>query len=195
LVERIKKATSAEKGDELKENEKSLLAYSDKVLGGKGFVPWQKYNHPTLGEVEIGGFVPYLESTPQPEKIDSLLKVQLPWLLKLSENLPDISLADEKLTDLGAGVFRLEIYVKNKASLPYPIAMGERNSQPAPVIVILEGEIEMLEGIKRTPLGSIGGNQVRKLSWLVKTDKKQMLTIKLESTIFGTEVKQIKIGG
>jgi len=180
---------------ELNVKDKSLLAYSEKVLGGKGFVPWQKYNHPTLGEVEIGGFVPYLESTPKPEKIDSLLKVQLPWLLQLSKKLPDISLADEKITDMGAGVYKLELYIRNKGYLPYPTSMGERNKQPAPVVVVLDGDVDLLEGLKRTPLGRIGGNQVKKLTWLVKTDKKSTISVKLESTVFGSEVKQIKIGG
>ena len=45
--------------------EKALLNYSDKVLDGEGFVEWEKVNHPELGEVEIGGFVPFLETTPE----------------------------------------------------------------------------------------------------------------------------------
>lgn len=73
--------------------------------------------------------------------------------------------------------------------------MGERNKQPAPVVVVFDGDVEFLEGIKRTPLGSIGGNQVKKLTWLVKADKKLTLSVKLESTVFGSEVKQIIIGG
>ena len=195
LVEMFKKLPKADKPDELNEKDKALLAYSDKELGGKGFVAWQKHKHPTLGEVEIGGYVPYLESTPKPEKIDSLLKIQIPWLLQLSKNMPKISLADQKVTDLGAGVFRLELYIENKGTLSYPIAMGERNKQPAPVVVVLEGEVEFLEGLKRTPLGTIGGNQVKKLTWLVKTDNKPTISVKIESTVFGPVMKQIKIGG
>ncbi|HSO85057.1 MAG TPA: M14 family metallopeptidase, partial [Draconibacterium sp.] len=63
----MKSAPKKEKEGELGEKDKALLAYADKTLEGKGFVPWQKYNHPKLGEVEIGGYVPYLESTPKPE--------------------------------------------------------------------------------------------------------------------------------
>lgn len=195
LADMIRKIPPKEKNDELTEREKALLAYSDKEMGGKGFVQWQKVKHPTLGEVEIGGFVPYLETTPKPEKIDSLLKVQLPWIVKLSRKLPDITVADQKITDLGAGVYQLEVFVENKGALSYPIAMGERNKQPAPLIVLLEGDMELLEGLKRTPLGPIGANQVRKLSWLIKSDKNPVVTVKLESTVFGSSVKQIKIGG
>lgn len=195
MVEMMKKSAKPEKTDDASEREKSLLAYSDKALGGKGFVNWQKFKHPTLGEVEIGGFVPYLETTPKAEKIDSLLMVQLPWLLQLSKKLPAISVADQKVTDLGAGVYRLELFVENKGYLAYPISIGERNKQPAPVVLVIDGDVEILEGLKRTPVGTIGGNQVKKMEWLVRTDKKPTISVKLESAVFGPVVKQIKIGG
>ncbi|MCK7535350.1 MAG: hypothetical protein MZV63_32400 [Marinilabiliales bacterium] len=44
---------------------------------GNGFVPWKKYSHPTLGEVEIGGFVPFTDNTPPAAMADSLLDLQL----------------------------------------------------------------------------------------------------------------------
>lgn len=195
MIEMIKKSAKPENGEGLSDREKSLLAYSDKAWAGKGFVNWQKFNHPTLGEVEIGGFAPYLETTPKAEKIDSLLLVQLPWLLQLSKKLPDIGIADQKITDLGAGVYRIELYIENKGYLPYPISIGERNKQPAPVVLVIDGDVEILEGLKRTPVGTIGGNQVKKLEWLVKTEKKPTISVKLESAVFGSVVKQIKIGG
>lgn len=191
----MKNSPKKEKEGELGEKDKALLAYADKTWEGKGFVQWQSYKHPTLGEVEIGGYIPYLETTPKPEQIDSLLQTQLPWLLQLSTKLPQISIADEKITDLGGGIYKLELYIENKGYLPYPIAMGQRNSQPAPVVVILDGEIKLLEGIKRTPLGAIGGNSVKKLTWMIQSDKKPEITAKIESTIFGSTEKQIKIGG
>jgi hypothetical protein len=102
----------------------------------------------------------------------------------------------EVITDLGANVYRLELYVENKGILAYPIAMGVKNKQPAPVVVVLEGEnLEILEGLSRTPLGDIGGNQVKKLTWTLKTDKKSVLKAHLESPLFNSTVKQIKIGG
>jgi hypothetical protein len=80
--------------------------------------------------------------------------------------------------------------------LAYPIAMGSRNRQPAPAMVVLQGDnIEFLEGNKRTPLGDIGGNQVKKLTWILKAGKSSILKAGIESVLSGTEVKQIKIGG
>ncbi len=195
MIGMMKKMPKADKENELSEKDKALLAWSDKEWDGKGFVNWEKFNHPTLGEVEIGGYAPYLETTPKAEEMDSLFQAQLPWLLQLSKKMPKIGFADEKITDLGDGIYKLEIYIGNDGYLSYPIAMGQRNSHPAPIIVVLKGDIEFLEGIQRTPLGSVGGNQVKKLTWLIKADKKATIEASLESTVFGNQVKQIKIGG
>jgi hypothetical protein len=194
MVGMMKSAPKKEKEGELSEKDKALLAYSEKEFDGKGFVPWQKYNHPKLGEVEIGGYIPYLESTPKPEMIDSLLGIQLPWLLQLTTKLPQIGIASEKITAMGGNVYKVELYIENKGYLPYPIAMGQRNNQPAPVIIVLNGEMQILEGIKRTPLGAISGNSVKKLTWIIQTDKKTF-NAKIESAVFGPAEKQIKIGG
>ena len=190
----IKQMPKPEKEGELDEVTKSLLAYADKT--GHGFVDWTAYNHPTLGQIEIGGFEPYFANTPPATQIDSLCQTQLPWLLHLSKKLPDLKIFDSKLTDLGSGVYRLEIFIENSGYFPYPTAMGSRNQQPAPLILVLEGsDFELLEGYKRCPVGDIGGNQVKKLSWLIKSETGKTITAKLVSAVFSTDVKSIKIGG
>ncbi|MFW6309545.1 MAG: M14 family metallopeptidase [Prolixibacteraceae bacterium] len=195
MVGMIKKMPKEKKEDELSEKEKALLAWSEKEWDGKGFVNWKKVDHPDFDEAEVGGFIPYLETTPKPERIDSLLNAQLPWLLQLSKKIPEISFSKEKITDLGAGVYKLELYIENNGELAYPIAMGQRNSQPAPVVILLDGDVEFLEGKTRRPLGSIGSNQVKKLTWLIKAGKAERITAKIESAVFKTIEKQINIGG
>jgi len=192
----IKNANQAVKVPDAEEIDRITLAYLDKYRNGEGFIPWKPFDHPTLGMCEIGGLVPFVASTPPAGMIDSLCSIQLPWLLQLTTKLPDIRLLNEKITNLGAGIYKLELFVENMGTLPYPIAMGSRNKQPALVMITLDGEdMELLEGFKRTPLGDIGGNQVKKLTWMIKADKKGEITVKIESAPFGTSSKQIRIGG
>jgi hypothetical protein len=195
LAGRLEKHAKSQKKDGLSEKEKAMLAWSDKEWEGKGFAAWQKFSHPILGEVEIGGFIPYLETTPKADDLDSLLSAQLPWLLQLTKKLPRISFEGEKLTDMGSGIFKLELFVENNGQLPWPIAMGQRNKQPAPTVLVLEGDIELLEGLKRTPLQPLGANQVKKLTWLLKAGKNAVITAKMESAVFPDQVKQFKTGG
>lgn len=190
-----KKEKKPVENEEQNKKEKAMLTYSDKELDGAGFVAWTKVDHPDYDEVEVGGFVPYLETTPKAEKIEPLATTHLPWLLQLSKQLPELLIADKKVTNLGGDIYQLELFVANNGALPYPIAMGQRNKQPAPVIITLNGKMELLEGKLRTPIAAIGANQVKKYTWLLKASKNSSITAEIESAVFTDVVEQIKIGG
>lgn len=173
---------------------KALLAYSDKMLNGKGFATWKPYNHPTLGDVEIGGVVPYTFSTPPASMADSLIAAQLPWVFKLVEKLPKLKIADYKITTLGANVNKLEIWIENAQYLHFPTAMGKRNNQPAPAILLIEADgLEILQGLKRTPIHAVDGLQSVKLNYIVRVGKGKTIQATLESKIAGRDSKQIKL--
>ena len=48
------------------EVQRALLKYQDEKHSGKLFVPWKKFNHPELGEGEIGGWIPKYRSNALP---------------------------------------------------------------------------------------------------------------------------------
>ncbi|NOY37603.1 MAG: hypothetical protein GXO83_08505 [Chlorobi bacterium] len=175
---------------------KALIAFSDSNLNGNGYLPWKPFKHPTLGEVEIGGAVPYADNTPPPGMVDSLLKIQVPWIFTLADKLPSLSLLDTKVTPKGGGVYALELWVENKGYLPYPTAMGKRDKHPGPVVVTIDGNnLTFLEGRKRTPVQTVAGLKAVKLSWLIQSEKPGTLNISLTSPSAGSDRKQIKIGG
>jgi hypothetical protein len=174
--------------------EKAILAFYDKTGGKACFVNWSKFNHPTLGEVEIGGFIPYSDNTPPPEMIDSLLKAQIPWIFKLTGQLPVVKISDTKITSNGGGIYQIEAWISNEKYLPYPTAMGNKNKQPAPLICTMEGnEITFLSGRKRMVIQSIPGMKKSKITWLIQAEKGTELTLKLISKSAGNDMKQIKI--
>ena len=192
-----------DKGDTLKTETKkgdpkeiAQLAFSDKWLDGRGFIPWKSYSHPTLGEVEIGGFTPFSDNTPPESMIDSLLDLQLPYVSELVKKLPRLAIAEVKTTEKGGGVYQLEAWVTNDGYLSFPIAMGKRNKVPAPAILTLEGDgIEILSGKKRTPVGEVGGLKSARYIWLVRSPKKGTMTLRLESKQAGNDSERINIGG
>lgn len=182
-----------QKGDP---KEVAQLAFSDKWLDGRGFTPWKSYKHPTLGEVEIGGFTPFSDNTPPESMIDSLLELQLPYIPELVKRLPRLTIAEVKTTEKGGGVYQLEAWVTNEGYFSFPIAMGKRNKVPAPAILTLEGDgIEILSGKKRTPIGEVGGMKSVKYVWLVRSPKKETLTLRLESKQAGNDIETTNIGG
>jgi hypothetical protein len=178
------------------DKELAILSYSDSVLNKQGFVAWQYYDHPSLGQVEIGGFVPYVSTVPPYSQVESILANQVPWVLNLAGELPTLHIYDAKVLSLGEGVFQLEVWVENRSFIPFPTAMGNRNKQPAPAVLILEGDnVNLLSGNKRTPVRSVKGMSRVKLKWVLQTDNAVDINLSLESKTTGRDHQSIKIGG
>lgn len=175
--------------------EKALLAFSDEFLDGKGFVDWKEVDHPTLGNVEIGGAVPYVDNTPPESMIDSLLTLQVPWVFDLVKNLPELKIVKTETKSAGAGVHELTAWIQNSSYLPFPTAMGGRNQQPAPAILVVKGDVTFLSGKSRTTIGDLGGNKSTKLSWVIQAENPEDVTLTIEAKNVWGDRKQIKIGG
>ncbi len=178
MMRQMPRPKDSPEGDE---TEKAMLAFSDKELQSKGFVPWKAYNHPTLGEVEIGGFVPYTSNTPPAAMIQNLLQGQVPWVITLAEKLPRLRIIKALWEPLGSNVFRFRIWVENSGYLPFPTTMGSRNNRPAPAVIILNGDhFTVLEGLKRTAIKEIGGGMARRFSWIIRSQSGQEPRVTLE---------------
>jgi hypothetical protein len=175
---------------------KALLALSDKELQGKGFVPWTAFKHPTLGEVEIGGPMPFVDNTPPPAMIKSLLEGQAPWVLKLAEKLPRIKIQKTEIEGKGAGVFQLKAWISNVGALPFPTFMGRRNQQVPPAIITLVGSgYSILGGKRRTPVNVIDAGKAIELTWLIQSEKPSTIDIAAESANAWNDTVQIRLGG
>ena len=174
----------------------ALLAFSDKELDGKGFVQWTPFQHPTLGEVEIGGEVPFVSNTPPAGKIESLLEGQVPWVFELSQKMARIEVGKTEVKPMGSSVYQVKVWVENTGYLPYPTAMGKRNKRVPPIVVTLEGDgFKIVDGKKRSLIQSIAGNQSASVTWIVHAEKPTKLTVKAQTEMAWSDAASISLGG
>jgi hypothetical protein len=184
----------SEEGEDPKE--KALLAWSDKELGGKGFVAWKSFKHPTLGEVEIGGTVPYTDTTPPAAKIEPLLKGQVPWVFEIAAKMARIKIGKTEVKTLGGGIYSIEVWIENASYLPYPTAMGRRNNRNLPVIVTLEGkDFTIVEGKKRSLVEALDGYTAQPVRWLVRAEKPVRAEVTAMTKIAWGDTKTLELGG
>lgn len=176
--------------------EEAMLEFVDSRPGRIGFVEWEAYDHPSLGPMEIGGVVPYTSTTPPHEWADSLLNLQVPWILKLAGELPDLHIYETLVSAKGDGIYQVDIWIENRAFIPFPTHMGARNRQAAPAVLTLEGEqVKFISGYRRTPIPSVGSLSRLKTSLLIQVEKSGEILLKLESKTAGQDMQTIKIGG
>jgi hypothetical protein len=176
--------------------EKALLAFSDKDLAGKGFVNWTSFKHPTLGDVEIGGAVPFTTNTPPAQMLENLLTGQVPWVFELVKKLAVIKIAETRVIPLGNGFYRLKVWVENTGFLPYPTAMGMRNLRITPVVVSLkDGNFKIIEGKKRSLIKEIKGQGSQMTQWIIYAEKPIRLNLELTTFNAWADTKTVTLGG
>ncbi len=175
---------------------KALLAFDKTELKGKGFVNWKSFKHPTLGDVEIGGEVPFASDTPPASMVEALLKGQVPWIFKIVDKLPSIRITDTKIKSLGNGLYQVSAWAGNQGYLPYPTAMGRRNNRIPPVVIQIQGPgIKIVEGKKRALVKNLDGFQAKKVKWLIYKAKPGTITLTLTTPMAGGDARTLNLGG
>ncbi|MBN2432915.1 MAG: hypothetical protein JXQ27_15680 [Acidobacteria bacterium] len=196
MAEMMRRMEKRQEAGDVDPETKALLEFSDAKLAGAGFVTWQPFNHPTLGEVEIGGEVPFADTTPPPDMIRSLVEGQVPWMFEIAKRMPRVGIAESRVTPLDGGVSRVEVWVANQNYLPYPTAMGQRCGYPAPVVVTLTGEgLRLLEGRARRTIKALDGFGTHKIAWVVQAPPGSVLTVAAATPNAWGESAQIQLGG
>jgi hypothetical protein len=175
---------------------RALLDYSDKELQGKGFIQWKPFQHPSLGEIEVGGVVPFAANTPPDHLIDKLLEGQVPWILNLASKIARIKIGKTEIKNLGQGIYKLTIWIENTGYLPYPIEMGKRNNRITPVVVTVQGNgIRILEGKKRSLINEIPGSGSRDINLIIYSEKPTEITIQAITPMAGNDSVSMRLGG
>jgi hypothetical protein len=196
MAEMMKKMPKPPSEEGTSPEDKALLAFSDKELGGEGFVQWTPFKHPTLGDVEIGGEVPFVHNTPPADKVANLLQGQVPWVFELSQKMARIKVGKTEVKPMGSNVYQVRVWVDNTGYLPYPTAMGKRNRRIQPVVVTLEGDgFKIVDGQKRSLIQSIDGNKSESVTWILHAEKPTKLTVRAQTEMAWSDAASISIGG
>jgi murein tripeptide amidase MpaA len=101
------------------EDDLKMLKWNDEVLGGKGYVEWYPYQHPQLGEVELGGWnvMNALDNVPS-ELLEKEVSRFPRWLLWQALISPKLEVREASATPLGDGLYRIRLVVDNNGWLP-----------------------------------------------------------------------------
>lgn len=135
-----------------KENSLKLLRWNDGELEGKGFVPWQRFSHPQLGDVEIGGWDWMYTTRNPPEKLlAETSKKGCDFALAHAACLPKLSM-EVNVLRIDNDTKKIDLLLKNDGFLPTYITEIARTAKLvnlATLRIDFDGNIELIEG-KRT---------------------------------------------
>ena len=174
------------------EDDLKMLAWADKELKGKGYVDWYKWNHPQLGEVEIGGWDKiHAFRNPPPHLLEKEIAKFPDWLIWNTLISPRLELVHAKAEHIGGDSYRIEVGVQNTGYLPsYVSKRAQQRKQTRGVVgeIVLPAGAELVSGTLREVAGELEGRAYKhtlmsfwtdttptadreKLEWVVKAPK------------------------
>ncbi|CAN5877727.1 hypothetical protein BH18ACI5_BH18ACI5_03830 [soil metagenome] len=146
-----------------------------------GFIAWTAFKHPTLGDVEIGGFRPYSLSNPNAARIVELGKSHVEFATYLSGLFPKVAIATTSVTSLGGGLYRVKAEVENGGFLPMSTAQGVRARSVKPTMVQLGVDAnDIVSGAAKTNfIPTLAGSGRRQgYQWIIEGKPGSTVTLK-----------------
>ena len=166
------------------------------AAGIEAFVEWSPFQHPDLGEVEIGGFIPYVTHNPPVEQVPELGAKHGEFLVELAGMLPRVRIADTEVTDHGGGLFTVTVEVENIGFLPTSLRHGQRSRAVGPTLLQLQvDDDDILSGAeKTTSVGVLAGSGSRtSVTWFIRGREGAEIVITLRSMKAGHDTATVTL--
>jgi len=119
------------------EQEAEFIKY---VLMGDGVIPWQPYEHPTYGAIEIGGRKKEWGRVPPSFLLEEELHRNMAFTLYHADMMPLIQISEVKVAPLGENLFRIWVTIENKRLIPTRTGQDAAYHINPPDIVAIEGD-------------------------------------------------------
>jgi murein tripeptide amidase MpaA len=126
------------------EEDLQILKWIDEHGASDAYMPWQPFDHPQLGKIELGGWNNmYTWRNPPLGYAEAEVKKHYPFMLTLGELLPHLSIHTLKINKLDVDKFHVNLVVENSGFLPsFTSQQSKKRKSCRPVRI----ELELAEG-------------------------------------------------
>jgi cyclophilin family peptidyl-prolyl cis-trans isomerase len=180
-------------------SEEELLRWNDWEMGGRLFVNWHPFKHPTLGDVEIGGWIRTKNSPPEGELIKKECEMGNNYVIYLAGIAPRVKVGKAEIKDKKGGVYEVELVVENLGLIPTATQQAEALGVVEPLLLEVSpnDNLEILYGETRAKLPRIAGySESDKIFYLVRVksvSQKAVLKVAVRSQKAGQDTQEIEI--
>ncbi len=200
--------------EERNQLDKAILRWSDRELGGRGFVRWHKYEHPQLGEVEIGGYrMKEFRQNPPRHLLEAECHKINQFAMNYALALPEVAIDEVAVQRVAPGVYDISAVVSNHSYLPTHIsqmALKHKAVRPDAVRLELASGMALVNCEAKQEIGHLAGYAAvqnvrwgggspaqgsRRVHWTVKIENEAERRVKLRliSQRGGTVVREVEL--
>lgn len=179
-----------------------VLRWHDEHRSGKpDFKAWTAFRHPTLGEVEIGGFNPkFYAQNPPPDLLEPWARNEAMFNLYLAQQLPQVRIVSAAAKPSAEGVHVIEMTVTNEGKMPTALEIAKRVKMVRPdtcVVTLAKGQ-ELVQPSSGQPrqrasieIDWLKPGETKSVQWQLKGSGQ--VTVAIESTRGGVDSRQLEL--
>ena len=149
-------------------DETEVFRWHDENRAGKDdFRPWTPYRHPTLGDVEIGGWNPkFYSQNPPPDLLETWARNEALFNLYLAQQLPHVRVASVEASPVGGspGAWEVRATVTNEGLIPTALEVAKRVKMVKPDTVTLA--LAAGQSLAKAPAGEPAQRAAVEVGWL-----------------------------
>jgi murein tripeptide amidase MpaA len=195
------------------EDDLKILRWIEENGGEKAYFDWRPFDHPQLGQVEIGGWnLMFSWRNPPPAFIGEEAARNLPYVLSLGNMLPRLSIHTLEVHPLGQDHWRVNVVVENAGFLPTHTSQQSRKRKavrPVRVEIELPEDIQLASGKQRVEMDHLEGRSNKmevssvfssgatdhraRAEWTLQGPVGASFTLKVLSERAGTIVKEVRL--
>ncbi|NNM06881.1 MAG: hypothetical protein HKO65_17425, partial [Gemmatimonadetes bacterium] len=141
-------------------SERERLRWNDEEMDGAMYVDWHAFDHPTLGGVEIGGWIRTKNSPPEGPLVQAESEMGNAYKIYMGGLTPRLEVeGDVSPTNPEAGIYQVDITVRNTGFLPTALQQARAMDVVDDVLleVAADSNLEILFGETKTGIGHIDG--------------------------------------
>jgi hypothetical protein len=142
-------------------SDRERLRWNDEEMDGSTYVDWHAYDHPTLGEVEIGGWIRTRTSPPEGPLVQAESEMGNAYKIYMAGLTPRLKIQSEvSATNEEAGIYQVDITVENTGFLSTALEQAQalRVIEEVVLEVSADDNLEILFGDEKAEIGHISGN-------------------------------------
>ncbi|HRU04845.1 MAG TPA: M14 family metallopeptidase [Candidatus Brocadiia bacterium] len=156
---------------DLRQAERRLMAWRNAHLEEEVFVDWKPFDHPQLGPVEIGGWLPVGKANIcRAQRVETWERARQ-FIFELARRAPRVEIHGLTAAPLGNGLFKVTCNVANDGFLSTSVTHAGINVQGVEgVIVEVERPpgVEFISGRNYTRLGHMAASSRQEMQWVLR---------------------------
>jgi len=180
---------------QMEEDMLKVLAWNDEQALD-GFLPWTKFEHPQLGEVEIGGWKHKFMFQNPPEKfLEDVCEKNMRFTNMQAWAMASIKVRKVKAVKVAEGVYRVSCGVVNAGHLNTAgTNLATQIAVCKPVEVTISGEnVKVAQSKAKLELGHMPGRSEKKAEWLITALAGSKVTITATGERAGTHRHELTL--